>query len=61
MEVIVTMCWAIWIVRNDAIFWRISLSLLGCKIVFRKEFALVILIAKKKLKGQLSLWLEAFM
>jgi len=40
MEVIVTMCWSIWSVRNDAIFNGVPPSVQRCKLIFMKEFAL---------------------
>jgi hypothetical protein len=49
MEIIVTMCWAIWIMRNDIIFRNLAHSVQRCKGVFRQEFALVILRAKARI------------
>ena len=37
MEIIVRMCWAIWIMRNDIIFKNIAHSVQRCKAVFRKK------------------------
>ena len=45
MEIIIMMCWAIWILRNDIILKKLPHSIQRCKFVF-KEFALVILRAK---------------
>jgi len=42
----VTMCWSIWVVRSEAIFNDVPPSLHRCKIIFKKEFALVLLRAK---------------
>ena len=41
MEIIISMCWAIWSSRNDSIFRNIQHSLALCKFTFRKELALV--------------------
>ncbi|KAF8719934.1 hypothetical protein HU200_024700 [Digitaria exilis] len=47
MDVIILMAWAIWMVRNEAIFRGVQPSLQGCKNHFQKEFALLLLRAKK--------------
>jgi hypothetical protein len=60
MEIIITMCWSIWTMRNDVIFSSIPHSVQRCKVVFRKEFALVILRARSKYHPTIDLWLEAF-
>ena len=60
MEIIVTMCWAIWIMRNDIIFRNLGHSVQRCRSVFKKEFALVILRAKTSLHPRIVSWLEAF-
>ena len=60
VEVIVTMCWSIWSMRNDAIFNNLAPSLQRCKMVFRKEFALVILRGKAKFHPLVDQWLEVF-
>jgi sulfur transfer complex TusBCD TusB component (DsrH family) len=60
MEIVVTMCWAIWIMRIDIIFKNISQSAQRCKYVFKKEFALVILRAKAALHPSIDLWLDSF-
>jgi multisubunit Na+/H+ antiporter MnhE subunit len=60
LEIIVTMCWAIWTVRNDVIFRGIPASIQRCKSIFGAEFALVILRAKTTLHPAIDLWLEAF-
>jgi hypothetical protein len=59
MEIIVTTCWAIWTMCNDAIFNNLSPSVHSCKQVF-KEFALVILRAKSKFHPSIDSWLEVF-
>ena len=58
--VIITMCWATWTSCNDKIFGGIDNSISRCKAIFCKEFAQVILRAKKTLQPHLSSWLQAF-
>ena len=60
MEIIVTMCWSIWSVRNDAIFRNAQPSIQSCKAVFKREFAQVILRAKSSLVPLLCQCLEAY-
>jgi len=48
LETIITMCWSIWRVRNDAIFNNFPPSVNYRNTVFQHEFALVILRAKVK-------------
>lgn len=43
MEMIITMAWSMWGVRNDAIFRVIAASVQSCKRIFKIEFAWVIL------------------
>ena len=58
MEVIILMCWGIWMQRNDFIFKGIQPSHQNCRHHFFKEFALVILRAKPRYKNSMLLWLE---
>ena len=60
MEIIITMCWSIWTMRNDAIFSNVPHPMQMYKLVFRKEFALVILRARSKYHPRIDLWIEAF-
>ena len=60
MEIIITMCWSIWTMRNDIIFRGIPHSVQRCKMVFKKEFALVIVRAKAAFHPNIDSWLEAF-
>jgi len=60
MEIIITICWAIWMLRSDIIFKNISHSVQRCKSVFKKGFALVILRAKEAQHPSLDLWLDNF-
>jgi hypothetical protein len=60
MEIIVTMCWSIWMMRNDLIFNGVPHSLSRCKAEFKKEFALVILRAKASLHPDIDLWLQNY-
>lgn len=43
MEIVVTMCWSMWTIRNDIIFRNMPASVQRCKPIFKEEFALVIL------------------
>jgi hypothetical protein len=60
IEIVVTMCWAIWTCRNDVIFRNIPASIQHCKRIFKSEFALVILRAKPSYHPFIDLWLEAY-
>ena len=60
MDIIICMCWAIWIARNDSIFIGLQHSLTSCKFTFRKELVLVNLRAKSKYQPKLDQWLEGF-
>jgi hypothetical protein len=60
MEIIILLCWGIWMSRNNCIFRNIEASVEGCKAIFRDIFGLVILRAKKKYLPDISLWLEHF-
>lgn len=61
MDVIILMCWAIWMVRNDAIFKGIQPSIQGCATHFKKEYALATLRAKKDHPYLMNIWLEDMM
>jgi hypothetical protein len=58
MEIIVTMIWSIWEVRNNAIFRNMAPSIQSCKRIFKREFAWVILRAKARYQPFISQWLE---
>lgn len=60
LEIIVTMCWAIWMMRNDIIFWNVAHSVVRCKALFRKEFALFIFRARACFHPLIDQWLEAY-
>ena len=60
MDVIVTMCWAIWSSRNDKIFRGIDNSIRRCKEIFKQEFAQVILRAKSDMQPSMKTWLQAY-
>ena len=60
MEVIISMCWAIWSVRNDAIFRNIQPSIPNAKRHFKMDSAQVILGAKKAYLPRISQWLYAY-
>ena len=60
MEIIILMCWAIWSVRNDAIFRNVQPAIAQARRHFRINFAQVILRAKKSYEPFISQWLEAY-
>jgi len=60
MEIIVTMCWSIWAIRNDVIFKGIPVSVQRCRAIFKSEFALVILRAKSNFQPAIDSWLHAY-
>jgi hypothetical protein len=60
IEVVITVCWSIWSVRNDVISRNIPTLVHRCKVIFKAEFALVILRAKGKYHPQIELWLKAY-
>ena len=59
MDIIIVMCWCIWMQRNDHIFKGIQPSVEAFLQHFREQFALVILRAKARFKDSMSSWLEA--
>lgn len=60
MEIIITMCWSVWAVKNDLIFRDVQPSMQRCQSVFKREFAQVILRVKAAYLRRISQWLEAF-
>jgi hypothetical protein len=60
LEILITMCWSMWSVRNDFIFRDIQPSLQRCKAIFKREFAQVILRAKVAYEPHISRWLEGY-
>jgi len=60
MDIIITFCWNIWMQRNDLIFRGIQPTAASSLLHFKKEFALVILRAKIRIKTSMSSWLEQF-
>jgi hypothetical protein len=60
MEVIISMCWAIWSVRNYAIFKNVQPTISNARRYFRAYFAQVILRAKKTYLPFISQWPEAY-
>lgn len=52
IDVIILMCWSIWMVRNDLIFQGIQTSLHGCKDHF-KEFALNVFVKGQRRTSQI--------
>jgi hypothetical protein len=60
MEIIISMCWAIWSVRNDTIFRQFAPTIQSGKRHFKAEFATVILRAKNAYRPLIQLWIEAY-
>jgi hypothetical protein len=60
LEILITMCWSIWSIRNDLIFRGIQPSLQRCKAIFKREFAQVILRAKAAYQPNISQWLDGY-
>jgi len=60
MEIIISMSWAIWSVRNDAIRRNVQPDISNAKRHFWNDFAQVILIAKKAYVPYISRWLEVY-
>ena len=58
MEIIIIMCWCIWMQHNDLIFRGIQPSSANYLAHFKKKFALVILRAKNRHEEPMSLWLD---
>jgi hypothetical protein len=54
LEIIVTLLWSIWEIRNDAIFRNMAPSVQSWKRIFRREFAWVILRAKARYQPLMS-------
>jgi hypothetical protein len=59
MDIIILMCWSIWMTRNDFIFRGQQPIVQETKVRFKLEFTLVIHRAKERLKHHMSSWLEA--
>jgi hypothetical protein len=60
MEIIISMCWAIWSVHNDSIFRHLAPSVQSGKCHFKLEFPQVILRAKGAYKAMISQWLQVY-
>lgn len=58
IEIVVSVLWSIWEVRNDAIFRFQPPSIQSFKRIFKREFAWVILRAKANYQPLISQWLE---
>lgn len=60
-DVVIILCWVIWMARNDLIFRDIQPMATSSKSLFFKEFALVTLRAKRQLPDLMSSWIDTFM
>ena len=61
MDIIIMFNWCIWMQRNDLIFKGLQPHPDNCYAHFKREFALVILRAKSRLKQPMTEWLEALL
>lgn len=59
MEIIITMSWSIWAIRNDWIFNNVHPSIQACKRKFIREFSLVIIRAKPLMAPPMASWLDS--
>jgi hypothetical protein len=57
MEVIILMCWTIWMARNDVIFRQIGPSLQNSKDNFRMELQLLLLRDKRCYSPRINQWI----
>lgn len=58
MDVVIILSWCIWMARNDLIFRNILPSLQNCRSLFQKEFALVVIRAKRNMPEAMSQWID---
>jgi hypothetical protein len=58
MEIIILMCWCIWKEHNAWLFNNEDPSVEHCKIIFKREFALVIHRVKESLVRDIKSWLD---
>jgi hypothetical protein len=58
MEVIILLCWAIWMCRNNFIFRQIPPSTQNCKFIFKTEFNLLLCRARRKYFPKIQEWLD---
>jgi hypothetical protein len=58
MEIIIIMCWSIWISRNDLIFRGRQVDCFYCLDFFKQHFRLLLWRAKKKFFPAIEQWLE---
>jgi hypothetical protein len=61
MDIIILMCWTIWMARNDLILRGQQPTLLLAAPCFKFEFALVVLRAKVSMKQSMVTWIESVM
>lgn len=58
MEVIILLCWAIWMSRNNLIFRQMPPSIQNCKAIFKAEFNLLICRARSKYFPRIQQWID---
>jgi len=57
MEIIILLCWAIWMSRYNLIF-RKTPSTQGCKAIFKNEIQLMLCRAKEKYFPKIQEWIN---
>lgn len=60
MNLVILLCWSIWLSRNDLIFQGLQASIANCRSVFEKELVLLIHRVKNKHKTLLEEWIALF-
>lgn len=58
MEIIILMCWVIWICRNNLIFNNSVPTVQSCKAIFKLEFSSMLWHAKRKYFPQIEEWIQ---
>ena len=60
MNIIILLCWSIWISRNDLIFQGLQPSASNCSCTFKKELVLLGHRVRSKHKSLLEEWIALF-
>lgn len=59
-EIFLICCWAIWVHRNEVIFYGVPISLARWKHLFKSEFSLLLHKARPTLRVELDCWICNF-
>jgi hypothetical protein len=59
MDIIIIMCWSIWVEQNSWIFNGVDPTIQSCKITFKRELAFVLHRTKNSHKEDLRAWLSS--